>query len=30
MIETMETSEGTVVYVDGYYVGTIYKDGSIK
>lgn len=30
MIEIRETEDGQMVYVDGYYVGTIYSDGTIK
>lgn len=30
MIEIRETSEGKVIYVDGYYVGTIYNDDTTE
>lgn len=30
MIEIRETAEGKVIYVDGYYVGVIYNDGTAE
>ncbi len=30
MIEIRETADGQVIYVDGYYVGVIYNDGTTE
>ena len=30
MIETRETSNGTEIYVDGYYVGKMDEDGTAE
>lgn len=30
MIEIRETADGKEIYVDGYYVGVIYNDGTAE